>query len=415
MSHTLQTKEDVYIDAMVEMVEAVNGAFSEENLLRLYQLTLIGHLGLSRFVLWVEEDSHWVPKASQGIAQHLPEGQVRRLSQAIQRPGKLEGHPPGHALHGYTYAIPVLRRAKANAQTQASAAAPTVIALLLLGGGVYGLQAHGNLIKFLNAVTHLMTLAIYNRRLEAIERQQERMAIELEFAEKVQLGLYPKYLPNEGPLKAAASMIGFGKVSGDYYDFIPLGGQRYLICLADVSGKGMGAALLMANFQAGLRALVRHTTHLEALLAELNTVILHNGRGDKFVTAFLGLVDMRQRKLTYINAAHPPALLCLPSGEIKALSTGTTLVGIFDALHNIEVGRESLPPGFRLIMYTDGVSETFNPAREEFGEERLMQIINQTAPSEGLDTLHAHILDALEAFRQGAVAEDDITLFSLQG
>ena len=413
MPNQSRTREDVYIDAMVEMVEAINAYFSEETLLRLYQLTLIGHLGLSRFTLLVEENGHWVAKATHGTGLHIPDDAIAPLISKLKSHGELEALPENHPLHGFTYVIPTIR--KSRAQSLDLLADEKIIALLLLGGESIHPQQDSNLLKFLNAVTHMMNLAIYNRRLEASEKEQQRMNIELSFAEQVQMGLYPKNLPTDGNLKVAASMIGFGKVSGDYYDYIPLGRERYIICLGDVSGKGMGAALLMANFQAGLRSLVNHTSDLKALVKELNSVILHNGRGDRFVTAFLALVDMKVRTLTYINAAHPPALLMLPGGEIKELSTGTTLIGIFPYLHTIEVGTENLPEGFTMLMYTDGVSETFNLEREEFGDERIEAILRNHRPEESLDNLHANILQALEDFRAGAEAADDVTLFSMQG
>lgn len=408
-----RTREDVYIDAMVEMVEAVNGNFTEDSLLRLYQLTLLGHLGLSRFVLWVEEDGQWIPRCTQGVDSIPSDTEVQGLVGSISPNGGAEILLPHQYLEGFTYAIPTIRRQRE--QSAVDGVEERVIALLAFGGDNFSQKLEPNLVKFLKAVTHMMTLAIYNRRLEAVEAEQQRLRIELAFAEQVQMGLYPKNLPSEGKLRAAASMIGFGKVSGDYYDFIPLGGEKYIICLADVSGKGMSAALLMANFQAGLRSLVNHTRDLPTLLRELNAVILHNGRGDRFVTAFLGLIDMRERTLSYINAAHPPALLAVPNGEVRELSTGTTLVGIFPHLHSIEVGHESLPEGFRLLMYTDGVTETFNPAREEFGYERLADLLRNLSATDDLALLHATILRALTEFRDGAEAEDDVTIYSLEG
>lgn len=408
-----RTREDVYIDAMVEMVEAVNGNFTEDSLLRLYQLTLLGHLGLSRFVLWVEEDGEWIARCTQGVDDVPSDTEVKALVRSIAPNGGAEILLPHQYLEGFSYAIPTIRRQRE--QSTVDGLQERVIALLAFGGDNFSQKLEPNLVKFLKAVTHMMTLAIYNRRLEAVEAEQQRLRIELAFAEQVQMGLYPKNLPSEGKLRAAASMIGFGKVSGDYYDFIPLGGEKYIICLADVSGKGMSAALLMANFQAGLRSLVNHTRDLPTLLRELNAVILHNGRGDRFVTAFLGLLDMRERTLTYINAAHPPALLALPGGQVRELSTGTTLVGIFPHLHSIEVGHEPLPEGFRLLMYTDGVTETFNPAREEFGYERLAELLSNLPPTDDLALLHATILRTLTEFRDGAEAEDDVTIYSLEG
>src|SRR5690606_1346513 len=126
-----------------------------------------------------------------------------------------------------------------------------------------------------------------------------------------------------------ASYFPHQTVGGDYYDYVRLPEDKFLVCIADVSGKGIPAALLMSNFQASLQALVRQTTDLDYIIRELNFLVKQNSGGERFITFFAAIYDLKKRRLTYINAGHNPPLL-ISGGKILLLEQGTTVLGAFD-------------------------------------------------------------------------------------
>ncbi len=236
---------------------------------------------------------------------------------------------------------------------------------------------------------------------------------EMELAAAVQDGLYPRDLPELGELTAYASKRAHITVSGDYYDLVKLSPTRYLGCIADVSGKGFGAAILMANFQASLHTMMRRDTDLPALVAGINHIIKQNSRGEKFVTAFFVLIDLAARTIEYVNAGHHPPVLILDKYKPLSLSSTVTILGIFDELPEIKTVVHHFDEGFTLFTYTDGLVETFNAQDEEFGLQRMENFVLLNS-QEPLEDIHKGLLAKLDTFRQEREFHDDVTMFSLR-
>ncbi len=236
------------------------------------------------------------------------------------------------------------------------------------------------------------------------------MRKELEIASDVQHFLFPDVLPYGPRLKIEASYLPHDRIGGDYYDYIPLNKNQFLICIADVSGKGIPAALLMSNFQASLRTLVRQTPNLREIVEELNFQVLENAKGEKFITFFAGIYDHTLKTLAYINSGHnPPALL--RNNTLEWLKEGSTVLGAMHPLPFINEGFVTDLDDFILFCYTDGLTETTNETDEEFGEERLMKFFQQENTTD-LKKIHADIIQALDKFKGGRKYHDDITLLS---
>jgi sigma-B regulation protein RsbU (phosphoserine phosphatase) len=215
------------------------------------------------------------------------------------------------------------------------------------------------------------------------QRKRERLENELSIAHEVQQQLFPHVLPKLPGVELEAICRAARTVSGDYYDFIRISPTRLAISLADISGKGISAALLMANVQAALRSDVlryrdgqpeNHPAQINTaeIVSHLNRHLFRNTSDERYATFFLGVYDTQTRKFSYTNAGHlPPLYLC--GNRVRRLETGGMVVGLFnDAL--FEQGTVEIEPGGLLIAYSDGLVEPESVYGEEFGTERLIEV-----------------------------------------
>jgi sigma-B regulation protein RsbU (phosphoserine phosphatase) len=223
--------------------------------------------------------------------------------------------------------------------------------------------------------------------------------------------LFPKKIPYTDALQVKAYYFPHHTIGGDYYDFIEIDKNKFLLCIADVAGKGVPAALLMSNFQASLRILARRTTNLQEIVRELNYVIYQNSGGGSFITFFCGLYERDVQRFSYINAGHNPPFFCNENNQIQLLEKGTTVLGVFDPLPFLAQAVIENVQSFLLMTYTDGVVETRNEQDEEFGHERLMEFFEQNKHTDP-DELHAKLISLIDEFRVGNQYGDDVTLFS---
>jgi len=263
-------------------------------------------------------------------------------------------------------------------------------------------------LQLLTLIAGVAAIRIENMRLLEVQNEQRRLANELAVASEIQLRLHPAIPP---PVEGY-DMIGVSfpcyEVGGDYYDFIEKRDGRYVIALGDVSGKGTGAALLMSSVHAAVRA--HTTTRLSAseVVTEVNQYIYDNTPANRYVTMFYSELDPRTHQLTYINAGHNAPLLVRATGEVTRLDIGGFPVGI-TPFGEYREGWVELEPGDVLVIYSDGASESLNEAEEEFGEARLIELVqkhrNRTAAG-----IRDRIDEALTKFVGNADTVDDLTL-----
>ena len=183
-----------------------------------------------------------------------------------------------------------------------------------------------------------------------------------------------------------------------------------MICIADVSGKGVPAALLMSNFQASLRTLLRHTEDLEQIVHELNHTTYVSGNAENFITFFAAMYDYESKEMEYINCGHNEMVL-KNEGDILLLNEGTTILGMFNPLPFIETKTIQKLENFFLFTYTDGLTETFNENDEPFDYERLEVILRKDLPHH-LSDLHTELVENLNQFKGSRTFQDDITMLS---
>ena len=386
--------KELELNALLEVTQAINDNLPEEALYRIYRFTLLANLKIKKLALYVNEED-WECKVFFGIKANLSSVALPEEYQEI-RENRLIGFSEDE-FGEFDMVFPVLHKDR-------------LLAVVFIGEISDMEESVETNTTFLKAITNIIMVAIENKKLARRELQQEAYRKELEIAKQVQQLLFPKELPKNERVYIEAFYQPHHEVSGDYYDFIEISPQKFLICIADVSGKGVPAAMWMSNFQATLRTLVRQTDHLIDIVNELNFNIIRSGDREMFITFFAAIYDFDKKELSYVNAGHNPPMLVTDDG-LDLLQKGTTVIGAFDPLPFIDQGVVEGIESFFLFSYTDGITETFNDVREEFGQERLEEIIKLNAQKD-LNEVHDLLIESLDEFRKGTPHTDDITILS---
>ena len=266
-------------------------------------------------------------------------------------------------------------------------------------------------LPFVQTLTNIIIVAIENKRLARENLMQVASRKELELASEMQAMLFPSVLPNDEKLMVSAYYQPHHQVGGDYYDYIRLNENEIAFCVADVSGKGVSAALLMANFQANLRALFKGNSSLREIIHELNSLVFGNAKGEKFITLFIAKYNFVTRILTYVNAGHNPSIL-VHNDSVFSLTTGSIGLGMLQEIPKVREGVVHLSKGDIIFSYTDGLVEQCNENGEEFGMEKLMESLLLNGQGIEMKDLNKTIINSLDKYRQDVPYIDDIALFS---
>lgn len=267
-------------------------------------------------------------------------------------------------------------------------------------------------LKFIQTITNIIVVANDNKNLIKKQEDQVEKQTELKLAKDMQKLLVPSKLPNNEKIEAAAFYKPHQNIGGDYYDFVNITDYEVAFCISDISGKGIPAALLMANFQANLRTLITSKYQLPRFIEILNTKVCEITQGAKFITLFIATYNFNSRMLTYVNAGHNPSIL-YNDGEIEMLEKGCTILGMFDTLPYVTFGEVKINPGAIIVNYTDGLSEAVNNEGKFFDTDGLTNFINGNHELELAD-FNKKLIDRVIAFKQDTDFDDDITLLTLR-
>lgn len=248
----------------------------------------------------------------------------------------------------------------------------------------------------------------HRRELAARLEADRRAAQELEIAKNVQARLFPQAQPRVSTLEYAGVCMQARAVGGDYYDFLALGQNRLGLVIGDISGKGMAAALLMANLQANLRSQCTTALHDEReLLRSVNRLFVENTTDSAYATLFFGEYDDAPRRLRYVNCGHLPALILRGDGGVDRLDSTATVLGLFSEW-DCSSAHCTLEAGDTVVLYTDGVTESFSPEGEEFGEARLIEVLRRHQALRPDDLVRA-VVEEVRDFSAGE-QQDDVTI-----
>lgn len=392
-------KKELELKALLEITQAINENKPSHVLLDIFKFTCLVHLNIRSLLLYMIEGDHYDRKITHGVKNRVPENILAEKVKYDKKTGALnievDQHYSFSELESY---LPVYHKDK-------------MLAILFLKKKDEQDELD---LDFTQALANILVVALENKKFAKRQLEQERLKKEVEIASNVQRMLFPAELPNTPKLAAKVTYIPHSTVGGDYYDLIIKSEEEVFFCIADVSGKGMPAALLMSNFQAALRTLLRSTSDLKMVVEQLNYTIFDNTKGERFITFFLASYNYKNRELNFVNAGHNPPVLCWEAeNRSELLGAGTTILGAFESLPFLEIGKRSHLKGFTIHLYTDGLTESLNDQEEEYGDERFVKFVRKKlciAPSK----FHEQFFKELAVFSNGGEQRDDITLLSLR-
>jgi sigma-B regulation protein RsbU (phosphoserine phosphatase) len=388
--------KDLKLSALLEVTKAINNNSSTDELLKRFEDILRNQLNIGRLVLF-SHDRGWKCMLKYGVGDEYNNIDINELLK-IKEISTID-FSAGALNSSFEIVIPVFHK-------------QMPLAYVLIGDLEDKMEVSPAIkhLPFVQTLTNIIVVAIENKKLAKENIRQEGVRKELELASQMQSMLFPRELPHDNKLETAALYLPHQQVGGDYYDFIRLNENEVAFCMADVSGKGVSAALLMSNFQANLRALFNHTTSLTDLVKDLNQKVMGNANGEKFITLFIGKYNMVTRVLNYINAGHNPPVMA-DGNSVSLLKVGCTGLGMFDELVKVKEGIVNITPGTVIVCYTDGVVEVENDKEDDFSAETLMNIIRQNMKLSMTD-LNNLIIAKIDEHKGEMPYIDDIALFS---
>ena len=387
--------KELELNSLLEITQAINNNMPEDSLYKIYGFTLRANLNIKKLALFVLDDQ-WECKVNYGTDTDFQKTTIENGFLNFNKIQTLAGiqNTPFKEFHTV---IPVAHKEKK-------------LAFVFLHDNDEPKKEAVNT-NFIQALSNIIIVAIENKKLARKQMEQEMIKRELEIAANMQHFLFPKKLPKHTGLQIAAYYKPHHSIGGDYYDFIETGEGQLLFCVADVSGKGIPAALLMSNFQASLRTITRQTTLLQEIVTELNHQVISNAEGQHFITFFIAIFDKAFNRLKYVNCGHNPPYLIRDNTSVEMLMEGTTILGVFPELPFLNIGIIEPIEKFTICAFTDGLTEILNENGEEFGQKPLSDMVENNLTDDP-DTLNQKIIDAMEKFRGKNSVNDDITLFT---
>jgi len=302
-------------------------------------------------------------------------------------------------------------RSGSSEETRISSAAEATVGLLYMDSRFNPADLSAGNRELLQTLAIEASTILENARLMEEERAKIRIEDELNIARDIQQGLLPAAMPVEGWFRAVGSSLPSTQVGGDYYDVRKVSPDLWAAVVADVSGKGVSSALLAGLLQGAFLMASGSPADMETMMGRLNSFLLDRTHGEKYATVFYCTLDSVGR-LSYANAGHCAPFLVSVDGRLRKLHTTGMPVGMIeDAV--VQMVEVQLAPGDRVVIYSDGVTETENAEGEFFGTERLRACLRERA-RDGSAELHTAILAALERFGDGGVVRDDMTLLVLE-
>ena len=308
--------------------------------------------------------------------------------------------------------VPLVRiRAGQNNATSVMATGNETVGVLYMDSRVMAADLAGGNRELLQTLAIEASTVLENARLLQEEQSKHQLEEELRLARTIQQSLLPRSLPAEGWLRASGSSLASHEVGGDYYDVTRVNAHCWSAVVADVSGKGVGSALLASLLQGALLTATEHPEAMGHRMERLNRFLLDRTGGEKYATVFYSLLH-EDGRMYYVNAAHCPPMVVRANGERSELEASGMPVGLIETAE-FSVMEQRLSPGDKIVIYSDGVTEAQNLESAFFGKKRLREAVNAHA-ADSCSAIHDAIQEAVTAFTEGAAQSDDITLVVLE-
>ncbi|MDZ7263079.1 MAG: SpoIIE family protein phosphatase [candidate division KSB1 bacterium] len=398
------------LNTLFDISKELNSTLDADKILNLLSFVVMGEMLVNRCLIYLRlnEDLELVMSKGHRTDEELQpfrEASVLQALRQITQPMDLASHSdlaPELSVFvqaGYRVIVPM----RIQNQTRG---------LLTVGERITRTAFQDYDLEFLSTLGNEAMICLENARLFKETLEKQRLEEELAIAREIQQKLLPQECPRLDGYEIAAINVPSRQVSGDYFDCVKLSPHKICLAIADVSGKGTGASLLMANLQATLQALMEANSSLTDIAAKINNLIYRNTSYDKFITFFFGVLDLQQNSFSYVNAGHNPPLHLKADGSVQVLEQGGLILGMMPNMP-YQQATISLQPGDWIIMYTDGVTEAVNNADEEFEEQRLLAVARNNLQATA-DQMQERILQAVQQFAEDQPQHDDITLLILK-
>lgn len=358
------------LNTLFDLSKDFNILVDREEIIRIFKFAMLGQMLIRKFFFVLEYEDERKLMATSGINGEIPDDEMDKLFSLEDNLTEVD--------ETLEKEIPFLAENEIKALIGLQFQSERV-ALVGVGARANEEEYSSSDYNFLQSLGNLAVLSIQKTYLLEERIEKERMEEELNIAKSIQKGLLPDPIPQSDELDITASNISSYQVGGDYFDILEAPENRLLFAIGDVSGKGMPAALLMANLQAMLHVLLPVDISLGEATGQINNIIYQNTPSDKFITFFWGTFNPRNYQFQFVNAGHnPPILLRSDKNEVEELTEGGLILGAMSTMTPYEDQTITLSEDDLLVFYTDGVTEAKNETEtEEYGEERLVNCIKK--------------------------------------
>jgi sigma-B regulation protein RsbU (phosphoserine phosphatase) len=386
--------KQLQIKSLLTITQAINDNVSADGLFNMYKSFLSWEMAIVKMALFVISDDGW--KCTSAINYESKD--VRAFIPLLLKHKRLHTikSEDDEMLREFDIIIPVYHKNE-----------PIAFSLI---GGIKDKDDIYNKIQFITTITNIIAVAIENKRLFKRQIEQEKYKREMELASEVQHMLIPDTLPNEEHFALSKIYMPHSNVGGDYLDYIKFSENRFAICIADISGKGVAAALLMANFQALIQNLIYQYRDLETFVFALNQSVYRITKADKFITFFIAEIDTEKGSVRYINAGHYPPVM-INNGKIRKLDQGSTFIGAFEKLPEIKEEVIFIKGETTILTFTDGLAELQDEEGFYFDDEKIESFVRANA-SDSPDDFNEKLLTEIDRFRGDKEYSDDIAILT---
>ncbi|MGM0376903.1 MAG: PP2C family protein-serine/threonine phosphatase [Bacteroidota bacterium] len=392
------------LNILLDLAQTINEDHSVEDLLSEFEILLREELEVGKILVFTNSDGEWKNLLISGVsAKEVEKVDVERDLLQYKSIENITLAPP-EPLQGFDAVIPLFHRYRA-------------IGYVLIGDVEeehHGISPTIKHLKLIQIISNLIIVFIENKRMQQTILEQEALKKEMEVASRIQTQLIPgpEDLPKHKKLSLHSFYHPHWGVGGDYYDIFNLSRSSIGFCVADVSGKGIAAALLMSNFQAVIRTLFTSGIDLRKLVHQLNARVNSSANNEKFITMFIGKYNLRSRRLTYVNAGHLPPLLFDPKKlHLSTLDKGGIGLGMLDMIPSIEIGKVTIPKNAKMMAFTDGLIELERENEVQSGLTSIEKIITN---GHSMETNMEEVKQLVAKHIESGAIFDDISLVGME-
>jgi sigma-B regulation protein RsbU (phosphoserine phosphatase) len=388
--------KQLQINKLLNITQAINNNLPADALYSMYHSFMSWEMGVEKMALFTQKEKEWQLATSVGMEEDVLNIGLNTDFSQFDRMRTLKDIKDPFIQH-FDVVIPVLHK-------------ENPIAYAFIGDCAEESDEFYNKIQFITTITNIIAVAIENKRLFKQQLEQVRFKKEIELASEMQQMMVPNTLPDDESFSLDSIYIPQIGVGGDYFDVIQTTDDSYIFCVADISGKGFAAALLMSNVQANLKTLAELPLDMSELIRSLNKVIYKVTKGDKYITMFIAEYNVSKKELTYVNAGHV-APFFIEGKEISCLKEGCMILGAFEELPFVDVGYRKIKDKAKLLAFTDGLTDLRNTSGDYFNEHEVEKFISENY-SLPVAEINQRLMAKIEAFKSELSYPDDITILT---